>query len=150
MKTLIIEIHHHPDGTTIGQPPLRDRSDCSVRGHVIKIHPKSWPVQLQFHANVPLTAVGFAAAGQHDVGKYTESGSCGGCFSLLTPFELGSGMLATPLILNPGPGPGPGQSLSDHYHFKLWAFGENGLDVELTSGIDPQIYNQGDGTGDGD
>jgi hypothetical protein len=141
LKTLIVEIRHHPDGTIIGQPPPRDRSDYSVRGHLIEIHRS--PVHLQFNANVPLTAVGFAEAGQR-VGKYTESGACGGCFSLVTAFKLGTGMLATPLILNQG------EPVGARYHFKLWAFGENGIDVELTSGIDPQIYNQGDGPGDGD
>lgn len=142
MNTLVVEVRHHPDGTTtFHQPPGRNRDEYLVRGDQIFIFRNFCPVHLQFVANVPLTAVGFAEV-DNPIPQHSTAGPCGGCFSLETAFKLGGGTLATPLILDHGDRDKP---LGGRYHFKLWTFGDNGSDVVLTVGIDPQIYNQGDG-----
>ncbi len=149
LKTLIVEVCRHHDGrTTFRQPRDWYRDDYRVYDHQhqeprIVIYPHVCPVHLQFNANVPLTAIGFAEVGGGPVSKHTAPGPCGGCFSLVYGFNLGEPN--TPLILNKGDRDKP---QGGRYHCTLWTSGDDGSDVVLTAGIDPQIYNQGDGPGD--
>jgi hypothetical protein len=145
LKTLIVEVRRHRDGRiTFRQPPDRytlfyrvyDQRHQEPR---IVIFSLVCPVYLQFNANVPLTAIGFAEmAGGGPVSRHNTPGPCGGCFSLVTGFD---GTFATPLIRNQG----DPQPQGRHYRFTLWTNRDGDNDVVLTAGIDPQIYNQGDG-----
>ena len=93
------------------------------------------PVHLEFRANRVITAVGF---GETERGarqnKTNKKGPCGEGFHLLTDL---TSRTETAVVENPGHGLENG----DPYHFEIWLKDWWG---DKSTGIDPQIYNEGD------